>query len=323
MSAIGKDLNQQLRIYNMYQSFFGLNKSPFSLIPEPEYLYLSDHHKKALNTLRYGVFQQAGFTLLTGDIGCGKTTILQMLLNDIKSNVDIGLITNTHPSFGELLTWVLRAFNVENTANDEAERYRVFKRFMDKRQCSNRQVLLVIDEAQNMDFSALESLRLLSNINDNGKSMLQVILVGQSNLLDKINDPKLIQFAQRISIESHIKPLSYQETEEYIGHRLRVAGGRPDIFSRKAVLAVFEHCGGIPRVINNICDLAMLFAFANDSGVEYETVMEVVNERRTGGIQKPTSNQASQPKIDINEMLGFRSNGSGSVKTKSIPLVTL
>ncbi|WP_404358275.1 ExeA family protein [Methylotuvimicrobium sp. KM1] len=306
----------------MYQKFFGLKKSPFSLIPEPEYLYLSQHHKKALNTLRYGVFQQAGFTLLTGDIGCGKTTLLQKLLNDIKCDVDLGLITNTHPSFGELLTWVLRAFNVDSTANDEAERYRVFKRFMDKRQLSNRRVLLVIDEAQNMDIPALESLRLLSNINDDGKCMLQIILAGQSELLEKINDPKLIQFAQRISIESHIKPLSYQETKDYIGHRLSVAGGRSDIFSRKAVLAVFEHSGGVPRVINNICDLAMVFAFANDSGVEYETVMEVVNERRTGGIRKSTSNQTSHSELDITEMLGFRSNGSSSVNTKSRTLIT-
>ncbi|WP_322275261.1 ATP-binding protein [Methylicorpusculum sp.] len=147
---------------------------------------MSDHHKKALNLLRYGVFQQAGFTLLTGDIGCGKTTLLQKLSNDIKNNVDIGLITNTHRSFGDMLTWVLMAFKVDHCANDEAERYRVFKRFMEKRQVVNRRVLLVIDEAQNMDISALESLRLLSNINDGRGVMLQIILAGQTELLDKM-----------------------------------------------------------------------------------------------------------------------------------------
>lgn len=307
----------------MYQRFFGLKKAPFSMVPEPECLYLSDNHKKALYSIRYGVFQQAGFTLLTGDTDCGKTTLLQKLISDIKNNVEIGLITNTHQSFGEILTWVLTAFKVDHCANDEAERYRIFKRFMDERQVANRRVLLVIDEAQNMDISALESLRLLSNINDERGVMFQIILAGQTELLDKINDPKLIQFAQRISIESHIKPLNYRETEEYIDHRLRLAGGigRPGIFSRKAVFAVFEHSGGVPRVINNICDLAMVFAFANESGVKYETVMEVVNERRTAGVRKSTANRTSQPQLDITEMLGLRSTNPKSLATKSVPLL--
>lgn len=273
----------------MYTQFFGLTKAPFSLTPDQEFLYLSEQHKNALNSLKYGILQPSGFTVLTGEIGCGKSTLLRNLINDIDSTCEVGVITNTHASFGNLLEWVLSAFNLKNETDNEVERYQLFRGFIAKQKLKNRRAVLVIDEAQNMAISLLEELRLLSNLNDGQETTLQIILCGQTELLEKLNDTGLTQFAQRIAIEYHLKPLNHEETARYIAHRLKVAGAQSAIFSPQALLAIFQHSGGIPRIINNIADMALVFAFANDSKVEYETVMEVINQRKTGGIKRPRS----------------------------------
>lgn len=270
----------------MYQQYFGLTKPPFSLISDPEFLYLSGTHNKVLSALKIGVLHQFEFIVVTGEVGSGKTTLLRKLLDDVQHTVEIGFITNTHPSFGDILVWILHAFGIEDNATNEAERYELFRNFICTQKLNGRRLLLVVDEAQNMDVFAFEELRLLSNINDGSHSLLQIILSGQPELLGKLNDPNMNSFTQRIALEHRLKPLNREETERYILHRLKTAGGRPGIFNRQAISAVFRHSGGIPRVINNICGLAMLFAFANDSNVEYETVMDAIKERRTGGIFK-------------------------------------
>ena len=271
----------------MYTKFFGLIKKPFSLSPDPTFLYLSPKHKKALTTLKYGLVSQASITVITGDIGSGKTTLIMTVLAKVENQCTVGLITNTHSSFGDLLTWVLASFNIPHETKNKAERYQIFANFLSEEHKKQRRVILIVDEAQNMDIETLEELRLLSNVNIADHIKLQMILVGQPELVDKLNQPELVQFAQRISIEYHLKPLNFEETQNYIVHRLQIAGGDPGIFTEAATATVFYYTEGVPRLINNICDLAMVFAFASESRkVSWKTIIEVVNERKTGGIKR-------------------------------------
>jgi general secretion pathway protein A len=282
----------------MYTQFFGLTKKPFSLSPDPSFLYLSSKHKKALTTLRYGLVSQASITVITGDIGSGKTTLIMTVLSKVENQCTVGLITNTHSSFGDLLTWVLGAFDIPHESKNKAERYQIFTKFLSEEHKKLRRVILIVDEAQNMDIETLEELRLLSNVNIADQIKLQLILVGQPELVDKLNKPELIQFAQRISIEYHLTPLNFEETQNYIDHRLQVAGGDPAIFNEAAAAAVYYYTEGVPRLINNICDLAMVFAFASESHtVGWKTIVEVVNERKTGGIKRFKGTITGEPSL--------------------------
>lgn len=282
----------------MYTKFFGLKKKPFSLIPDPEFLYLSAKHRKALSTLQYGLMSHAGFTVITGEIGSGKTTLIRSMLSKIKDQCTVGVITNTHSAFGDLLTWVLAAFNIQHETQNKAERYQLFVNFINEQSEKKQRVVLIVDEAQNMEIETLEELRLLSNINVNQDIMLQLILIGQPELVDKLNEPQLTQFAQRISIEYHLMPLNFEETELYIQHRLKVAGNQTEVFKSSACAAVFYYTAGIPRLINNICDLAMVFAFANDAKeIGWKTIVEVINERKTGGIKRFKGKHCPEPDL--------------------------
>ncbi|SCN47063.1 MSHA biogenesis protein MshM [methanotrophic endosymbiont of Bathymodiolus azoricus (Menez Gwen)] len=213
--------------------------------------------------------------------------MVRSLLEEIKAQCEVGLITNTHSAFGDLLTWVLAAFNIESPAVNKAERYRAFVDFITEKSNAGTRVVLIVDEAQNMDIQTLEELRLLSNINTHQEIMLQLVLVGQPELVDKLNQPELVQFSQRISIEYHLNPLSYEETEQYIDFRLKVAGSTEKIFQPSACAALFYYSGGVPRLINNLGDLALVFAFAADKKkINWKTIIDVVSERTTGGIKR-------------------------------------
>lgn len=271
----------------MYKQFFGLTKKPFSLIPDPSLLYLSTKHKKALTALQYGLVSHAGFTVMTGEIGSGKTTLIRFLLDKIQDQCEIGLITNTHSAFGDLLTWILAAFNIKSDAKNKAERYQVFVDFITTVSANKKRVVLIVDEAQNMDIQTLEELRLLSNVNTQQDIMLQLVLVGQPELVDKLNQPELLQFSQRISIEYHLKPLNFEETEQYIHYRLRAAGSDNIIFQHSACAALYYYSSGTPRLINNLADLALVFAFAADKKkISWKIIVDVINERTTGGINR-------------------------------------
>lgn len=271
----------------MYKKFFGLTKKPFTLIPDPHFLYLSAKHKKAFTALQYGLVSHAGFTLITGEIGSGKTTLVRCLLEKIKDQCEVGLITNTHSAFGDLLTWILAAFKIKSNASNKAERFQAFVDFITEVSETQRRVVLIVDEAQNMDIQTLEELRLLSNININYDIMLQLILVGQPELVDKLNKPELVQFSQRISIEYHLTPLDFKETEQYIHHRLKVAGSNEIIFQPSACAALYYYSGGTPRLINNLADLALVFAFASEKKkIDWNIIVDVISERTTGGIKR-------------------------------------
>ncbi len=246
----------------MYEAFYGLRNKPFSLLPDPEFLYPSKKHQMALTLLEYGLMNQASFSVITGDIGTGKTTLIRQLLNQMERDMVVGLITNTHPSFGELLQWILLAFNLECHSKEKVDMYKTFMDFLIKQYAANRRTVLIIDEAQNMGPQALEELRMLSNVNSEKDQVLQVILVGQPGLRDNLRDPRLEQFAQRIAVDYNLTPLNAEETREYIHHRLRVAWGNPDLFDDDACEVVFRYSGGIPRLVNLLCDTALVYGYA-------------------------------------------------------------
>jgi type II secretory pathway predicted ATPase ExeA len=271
----------------MYTEHFGLNFKPFNLVPDPKFLYLSPVHKKALTMLEYGLMSQAGFTVVTGEIGAGKTTLVRSLLNKLDDEYLIGLINNTSESFGQLMEWVLDALEIPSSATDNAGRYRDYVDFVIEQHAKGKKIVLIVDEAQNLSVKALEELRLLSNVNIDADIFMQLVLTGQPELSDKLNLPELEQFAQRIGVEYHLRALSYPETQKYIEHRMEVAGADHKIFTNEACAAIFCYSEGVPRRINNLCDFALVYAFADDSKeVNVNTVIDMIKDKRSSTIIK-------------------------------------
>jgi type II secretory pathway predicted ATPase ExeA len=269
----------------MYTEHFGLTHKPFNLVPDPTFLYLSPNHKKALTMLEYGLMSHAGFTVVTGEIGAGKTTLIRALLGKIDDDCVIGLINNTHESFGELMVWVLDSLEIQSSSTDNAGRYRDYINFVVEQHAQGRRVVLIVDEAQNLSVQALEELRLLSNVNIDSDIFLQLVLTGQPELIEKLNRPELVQFAQRIGVEFHLKALSYPETQNYIEYRLEVAGAKRKIFSNEACAAVYCYSEGIPRRINNLCDFAMVYAFADGKEeIDVALIQEMIRDKKSSRI---------------------------------------
>jgi general secretion pathway protein A len=264
----------------MYEEFYGLTRKPFSLTPDPDFLFLSKNHAVALAMLEYGVQGQAALSLITGEIGSGKTTLIRHVLRTIERQFTVGVITNTHRSFGDLLTWVLSAFGLDCSSRDKVVMYRQFVDFVAQEHVSGRRVVLIVDEAQNMDVETLEELRLLSNVNVGDELLVQLLLVGQPELADTLRRPDLSQFAQRISVEYHIQGLDFPATRNYIDHRLKIAGATGEIFDRYACVAIYYYSRGIPRAINNICDMALVYGYAEEAKpITTEIVLEVVRTK--------------------------------------------
>jgi type II secretory pathway predicted ATPase ExeA len=269
----------------MYESFYGLTTKPFSLLPDPEFLYLGKKHKVALALLEYALMNNAGFCVITGEIGAGKTTLLRRLLGSIEENITVGMITNTHQSFGELLDWVLSAFGIHQSGLSKVEMHQRLVDFLLEQYARNKTTLLIVDEAQNMPAATLEELRMLSNINSEKDLVLQVILAGQPGLKDTLRKPELMQFAQRISVDYHLDALNPAETCSYIQHRLVTAGATDDIFTPAACHLIHQYSGGVPRLINLLCDTALVYGFADQQKmIDVDLVEEMVRERMENSI---------------------------------------
>lgn len=269
----------------MYKEHFGFKENPFSLTPDPAFLYLSKQHNLALTLLKYGIESRAGISVISGEVGSGKTTLIRALFQNMGEGITVGLISNVHSSFGDLLQWVLMAFGINSDEMNKASRYKVLVDFLVKEYAENKRTILIIDEAQNMDVQTLEELRLLSNINVDKHLILQLILVGQPELLETMRKRELRQLAQRVSVDFSLSHLGYKECSAYIRHRLLIAGADYTILDKYAIAVIFYHSSGIPRLINTLCDFALVYAFADDRRkIDLNLIMEVIRDKHKGGI---------------------------------------
>jgi general secretion pathway protein A len=266
---------------DIYTSHFGLRERPFTLVPDPDFMFWSPQHKRAFSILEYGILTRAPITLITGEVGAGKTTLLHHLLRSVGEDVRIGLVSNAHGDRGELLRWVLLSLSLVAGPNSTyVDLFGQFQAFLIAEYAAGRRVILVFDEAQNLSRESLEELRMFTNINANKDELLQLMLVGQPELRDVIRRPDMTQFAQRISASFHLPAMDAPMVRAYIRHRLRVAGAADDIFSLAATELVYQATMGIPRLVNQLCDLSMVYAFTKDQRrVARLTVQQVLDDK--------------------------------------------
>lgn len=269
----------------MYEAHYGLKEKPFSIQPDPGFLFMSKRHRLAFTMLEYGIQNRVGFSVICGEIGCGKTTLVRKLLDTLEESVTVGLVHNTQFDVADLLEWVMLAFGQAYAGMTQVERYDRFQQFLVAEYAARRRVVLIVDEAQNLSAPALESLRMLSNINADKDQLLQVILVGQPQLRGLLNRPELQQFTQRVGVEFFIPPLGTGEVGQYVEHRLRVAGREQELFSGEALARISVASHGVPRSINILCDTALVYGFSADAArIDLALVEEVLQDRREYGI---------------------------------------
>jgi type II secretory pathway predicted ATPase ExeA len=269
----------------MYEAFYNLKLRPFTLAPNPDFLYRGDTHRLAMATLEYGLLNEAGFVVLTGMPGMGKTTLLQQLLAEHQRHFTTGLITNTHPGMDTLLPWILLAFGLGGAHPDKLQAFYEFEQFLAKETIARRRVLLIVDEAQNLGANLLEELRLLSNLNKDKAPILQIILSGQPDLRQLLQRKDLTQFAQRVMVDYSLDPFQEEDSMGYIAHRLRVAGREEPIFTQHATRMIHRLSGGIPRLINQLCDTALTYGYAEGAPfLSTKIVAEAAKDRSKGGI---------------------------------------
>lgn len=273
----------------MYKNYFGFTDIPFSIAPDPRYLYLSDQHKDALAHLLYGVGEHGGFVLLTGEVGTGKTTICRCLLQQMPGDCEVAYIVNPRQTVVELLQSICDELGVYYFYEDQGTSYLVdlINEYLLESHSKGRNTILIIDEAQNLEAEVLEQLRLLTNLETNEKKLLQLILLGQPELNDLLDRQDLRQLAQRITARYHLQPLSLGETEHYVMHRLTVAGYSGELFPKETLKLIHNASGGIPRLINVICDRCLLGVYsANGRAVDLNVAKQAIAEIKGKGRER-------------------------------------
>ncbi len=268
----------------MYTGFFGLHARPFTLTPDPAFLYQSRQHAMALTMLEYGLDSHAPLLLLTGEIGAGKTTLIRRLIRDLGDRVAVGLISNTHARVQSLFHWTLSALDLKVEGGGDVAAYEAIVAGTLAEYARGRRTLLIVDEAQNLADEVVEELRLLSNINSEQDLVLQIMLAGQPELRDMLQKPSMRQIAQRVAADFHLRALTRKETAAYVRHRLSVAGGAEDLFTPSALTLIHERTGGIPRLINQLCDYTLVYAFADQKRqIDKRVVTKVLRDREAFG----------------------------------------
>jgi general secretion pathway protein A len=251
----------------MYTSFFGLQEKPFAITPDPRYLYLSERHAEALAHLLYGINEAGGFIQLTGEVGTGKTTVIRSLLEQLPGHAEVALILNPRITPAEFLLTICEELHLQVAAENRTSTKALMDllgHYLLEAHARGRRVVLIVDEAQNLSFETLEQVRLLTNLETATTKLLQIILIGQEELRTLLENPSLRQLAQRITGRYHLSPLSADETTGYVKHRMRVAGATAEAFTPGALREVHRLSNGIPRVINVVCDRALLGAFTRE-----------------------------------------------------------
>jgi general secretion pathway protein A len=274
----------------MYLAFYGLREPPFGSTPDPRFLFPTEGHREALAQLVYGVRERKGFLALTGEVGTGKTTLLHTLLKRLGNDPSVAFVFNSTLPFEGILEYALEEWGVPAANLTHAQRLVALNSFLIAQRRENRNTVLILDEAQNLEVSTLEQVRLLSNFESASEKLLQIILVGQPELHAKIQRQELRQLKQRIALRYHIAPLSRKEVGEYVRARLFIAGGRDsELFAPRALARIAAYSGGIPRIINTVCDHALVVGYAEQRRrIDLATVKEAIDYLETG--TKPRRN---------------------------------
>jgi general secretion pathway protein A len=270
----------------MYESFYGLKEKPFNLLPDPDYLYMSSGHENIFTHLEYAIAENKGFVVITGEVGSGKTTLINYLISKSLSGVEVGLINNTYIAPNQVIKSICREFEIGTEGLDRDEMLDRFQDFLIERYAMAKRVILIFDEAQNLSVKTLEEIRMLSNLEAEKHHLIQIILSGQPELRGKLRDARLKQFVQRITVYCHLSGLSQPEVEKYINFRLAVGGAKDsDLFQDGAISMIASYSKGIPRIINLVCDAALVYGYAdNKQKITRGIVEEVIRERTNGEI---------------------------------------
>lgn len=276
----------------MYASHFRLRENPFSLTPDPKYLFLSRQHREALNYLIYGIKEKKGFIVITGGIGTGKTTLSRALLSGMDPSVETALIFNSYLSDMELLEVINQEFRIPLVGVDRTKRRYIdsLNAFLMENYRAGKNAVVLIDEAQNLSRNVLEQIRMLSNLETETEKLLQIVLVGQPELRDLLAQPSLRQLDERISVRYHLDALSRDDLRDYVAHRLAVAGGSRHLrFAEDAFGKIFDFSRGNPRRINILCDRALLVAYAaNQRVIDRKIVKLAIQDLKSSDTKKGT-----------------------------------
>lgn len=265
---------------DIYSQHFGLHARPFALAPDPDFIFWSPAYRRAYTMLEYGIVTHSPITVITGEVGAGKTTLIHHLLRSLGEDVRVGLVSNPHGSRSELLRWVLMALG-EAAASDETyvDHYARFQNLLIAEYARGRRVILIFDEAQNLSREALEEIRMFTNINSGKDELLQLVLVGQPELRDIIDRPDMRQFAQRVAASFHLPALDLPTMTDYVRHRLKVAGSSEKVFEKDTLEDIHRLTGGVPRLVNRLCDLALVYACAKErKTVTRATLRQVLDD---------------------------------------------
>ena len=269
----------------MYESYYSLKLKPFAMTSNPSFLYLSRRHKEALSSMLYGIKERLGFIEITGEVGTGKTTLCRALLDQLEKNVKTAFIFNSNMTEIQLMETIIEDLGIRMEKKNRHSMFSELNRFLIEQLAANNNVVLIIDEAQNLSHRLLEQIRMLSNLEAENEKLLQIVLVGQPELRDKLNKPSLRQLRQRIAVKYHIEALSPDEVPQYISRRLILAGanGYGPLFSEDAVREIARHTGGVPRLINILCDKALLMGYVREmKNISADMITDCIQESEGG-----------------------------------------
>jgi general secretion pathway protein A len=267
----------------MYENFYGLKEKPFEITPDPKYLYISESHKEALAHLTYAVREKKGFTVVTGEVGTGKTTLVQTLLSKLDGNTKTAYLFNPILGSTDFLHYICHDLGLKSQKGSKGQYLSQLHNFLMACYSRNENVVLIIDEAHKLDPKLLEEVRLLTNLETSKSKLLQVILMGQPELNEILEDPQFRQLKQRVSLRYHLQPLNKEDTKKYIKKRLRIAGTFDlNLFTQKALNKIYKYSKGTPRLINILCDNALLMGYATDQKVIGSKIIQEVIKNLDG-----------------------------------------